>query len=41
MPLLYEEALRRREGRLAQLGPLVVPTGQDTDAPPRRVGSPV
>ncbi len=27
-PTLYEEAIRRREGRLAHLGPLVVRTGQ-------------
>jgi len=26
-PLLYEEIIRRREGRLAHLGPLVVRTG--------------
>ena len=29
-PLLYEEALRRREGRLVHLGPLIVRTGQHT-----------
>jgi phosphoenolpyruvate carboxykinase (ATP) len=29
-PALYEEAIRRREGRLAHLGPLVVRTGQHT-----------
>lgn len=29
-PLLYEEAIRRREGYMAHLGPLVVRTGQHT-----------
>ncbi|HFE66211.1 MAG TPA: phosphoenolpyruvate carboxykinase (ATP), partial [Chloroflexi bacterium] len=29
-PMLYEQALRRREGALAHLGPLVVDTGDHT-----------
>lgn len=33
-PLLYEEAIRRREARLAHLGPLLVRTGQHTGRSP-------
>jgi phosphoenolpyruvate carboxykinase (ATP) len=33
-PRLYEEAIRRREGRLSHLGPLVVRTGQHTGRAP-------
>lgn len=32
--MLYEEAIRRREGRVAHLGPLVVRTGQHTGRAP-------
>lgn len=34
-PLLYEEIIRRREGRLAHLGPLVVRTGEHTGRAPK------
>lgn len=34
-PLLYEEAIRRREGRMAHLGPLAVRTGQYTGRAPK------
>ena len=34
-PQLYEQAIRRREGRVAHLGPLVVRTGQYTGRSPR------
>jgi phosphoenolpyruvate carboxykinase (ATP) len=33
-PLLYEEAVRRHEGRIAHLGPFVVRTGQHTGRSP-------
>ncbi len=33
-PLLYEEIIRRREGRLAHLGPIVVRTGEHTGRAP-------
>lgn len=34
-PVLYEEAIRRREGHLAHLGPLVVRTGQSAGHAPK------
>ncbi len=34
-PLIYEQAVRRREGHLAHLGPMVVRTGQHTGRSPR------
>ncbi len=33
-PILYEEAVRRREGRLSHLGPLIVRTGDHTGRAP-------
>ncbi|HSO72112.1 MAG TPA: phosphoenolpyruvate carboxykinase [Thermodesulfobacteriota bacterium] len=33
-PLLYEDVIRRREGRMAHLGPLVVRTGEHTGRSP-------
>jgi phosphoenolpyruvate carboxykinase (ATP) len=33
-PMLYEEIIRRREGRLAHLGPIVVRTGEHTGRAP-------
>lgn len=34
-PILYEEAVRRREGRLSHLGPLMVRTGDHTGRAPK------
>jgi phosphoenolpyruvate carboxykinase (ATP) len=34
-PMLYEEIIRRREGRLAHLGPIVVRTGEHTGRAPK------